>query len=119
MFCAACVVSFQGKNRCGPCKNFRARGLHRTGRLAPLAVLTLVVALVTGPLGFCLSLLGVNTHAGGQGSLALTIVLSLVGAALLEGPVIPMDGQHQQCRGGRSGAGCESWPTSGATSGRA
>jgi hypothetical protein len=84
-FCDACVVSFRGKTLCGPCKNFRARGLQRSARMAPLAVLTLVAALVTGPLSFCLSLLGVNSQSGGSGSLGLTIVLSLVGALL---PVI-------------------------------
>jgi hypothetical protein len=82
MFCDACLTPFQGKALCGPCKNFRARGLQRAARPAPLAVLAFVTALVTGPLSFCLSLLGVNSQAGGQGSLGLTVLLSVVGALL-------------------------------------
>jgi hypothetical protein len=81
-FCAACVVAFQGKTLCGPCKNFRVRGEQRAPRLAPTATLALVLALVGGPVGFCLSLFGVNSQANGQGSVALSIVLSLIGAAL-------------------------------------
>jgi hypothetical protein len=87
-FCDACVTTLVGKTLCGPCKNFRARGLQRAARTAPLVVLTLVAALVTGPLSFCLSLWGVNSQAGGSGSLGLTILLSVLGALLPAGGLV-------------------------------
>lgn len=45
-FCSACVVALQGQTLCGPCKNFRLAGLGRPARLAPLAVVSFVLALV-------------------------------------------------------------------------
>src|SRR5262249_60459103 len=51
-FCSACVLELQGQILCGPCKNFRLRSLSRPPRLAPLAVLALVVSLVGGPVSF-------------------------------------------------------------------
>jgi len=87
-FCTDCVVAFQGKTLCGPCKNFRVRGEQQTPRIAPLATLALVVGLVGGPVSFCLSLLGVNSQANGQGSVGLSIVLSIVGAAFPIGGLV-------------------------------
>src|SRR5262249_26054512 len=44
-FCAGCVVTLQDKTVCGPCKNFRVRGLNRPARVTPLSIITLVVGL--------------------------------------------------------------------------
>jgi hypothetical protein len=87
-FCADCVVVFQGKTLCGPCKNFRVRAEQRVPRIAPMATLALIVALVGGPVSFCLSLLGVNLQTNGQGSVVLSIVLSLIGAAFPIGGLV-------------------------------
>jgi hypothetical protein len=48
-FCSACVVTLQGQTLCGPCKNFRVRGLNRPARMAPLAIIAFVLALVCAP----------------------------------------------------------------------
>src|SRR6516164_11433472 len=46
-FCGACVVSFQGKTLCGPCKNLRVRSLTRPPRVSGLAVTSTILALFT------------------------------------------------------------------------
>jgi hypothetical protein len=53
-FCDNCVAPFQGQTLCGPCKNFRVRTLSRPPRVSGLAVVSAVLALITGPLAFCL-----------------------------------------------------------------
>jgi hypothetical protein len=79
-FCPACVVELQGRPVCGPCKNFRLRGLSRPARLAPLAVIALVVALASGPVAFCLPTIAVSWQVNG-GPAVVTVVVSLVGMA--------------------------------------
>lgn len=80
-FCSACVVELQGQPVCGPCKNFRLRGLSRPTRLAPLAVVALVVALASGPVSFCLPAFAAGWQIGGGGNPAVTVVVSLVAMA--------------------------------------
>lgn len=53
-FCADCVVSFQGRSLCAPCKNYAVRRLQKPPRITALAILAPVVALVLGPLGMLL-----------------------------------------------------------------
>jgi hypothetical protein len=80
-FCAGCVVTLQGQSVCGPCKNFRVRGLNRPARVTALSVITLVIGLVSGPVTFCLGLF----NMGGQQmnpSIAVVIMLTLVGLVL-------------------------------------
>jgi hypothetical protein len=53
-FCAACVVTFRGLVLCGPCKNFRVHGLEQPPRVSGLALASLILAFVTGPLALIL-----------------------------------------------------------------
>jgi hypothetical protein len=85
-FCPACVVELRGQPVCGPCKNFRLRGLSRPARLAPLAVITLVVALASGPVSFCLPTMAAGWQVNG-GAVVATVVVSLMGMAF---PVIAL-----------------------------
>jgi hypothetical protein len=70
-FCSACVVTLQDRVLCGPCKNFRIRGLQRPKQVPALAVLALVAGLASGPLSFCLTVPIFNPQTGGQPALAL------------------------------------------------
>lgn len=79
-FCSACVVELHGRPVCGPCKNFRLRGLSRPARLAPLAVVALVVALASGPVAFCLPTIAASWQVNG-GPVIVTVLVSLVGLA--------------------------------------
>ena len=77
-FCPNCIVELQGKTLCGPCKNFRVRGVTRPNRIPGLAVAALIVGLVSGPVTFCLALVG----AGPQGSVFVGAAFSLIGLLL-------------------------------------
>jgi hypothetical protein len=79
-FCPACVVKLQGKTLCGPCKNFRIRGISRPARMAHQAVLAFVLAAVSGPVAFVMSIIGLG--AGKNGAPAPGVVLCLIGLAL-------------------------------------
>jgi hypothetical protein len=87
-FCSACVVNLGGQTLCGPCKNFRIRGLHRPSRMTALSIIAAVVALVGGPLTFCLTMVGVNPAINTQGSVALSIVMCLVGLLVPAGGLV-------------------------------
>jgi hypothetical protein len=76
-FCSACVVTLQGATLCGPCKNFRVRGLHRRARVGPLAIAALVLSLLSGPVTVVLDLMAIGTRAVGN-PLAFALLLSLV-----------------------------------------
>jgi hypothetical protein len=76
-FCPNCVVELQGATVCGPCKNFRIRGLSRPGRVPGLAVVALIVGMVSGPVTFCLTLFG-----GQQGVPAWGILISVLSLIL-------------------------------------
>ena len=60
-FCPLCLVTFQGKPMCGPCKNFRARLLQKPLRTPIFAWMSLALALVLGPLAMCILPLGVSS----------------------------------------------------------
>jgi hypothetical protein len=81
-FCSACVLSFQDKTLCGVCKNFRIRGLNRPAHVSAMAIIAAVVALGSGPITFCLTMFPLGAAVKGQGNLALTIALSIVGLVL-------------------------------------
>jgi hypothetical protein len=70
-FCAACVATLQETTLCGPCKNFRVRGLHRRSHVAPLAIAAFVVALISGPVAFVLGLVAVGSRSLTGMSIAL------------------------------------------------
>src|SRR5207253_3533762 len=63
-FCPACVVVVRGKTLCGPCKNFRLARMQRAPQVSTMAVVSLVLALVGGPLSFCLSMFSRINDAG-------------------------------------------------------
>lgn len=83
-FCPNCVVEQQGKTLCGPCKNFRIRGMHRPTKVPGLAVVAMIVGLVSGPVTFCMTLFG----AGPQGSIFIAVALSLLGLLLPVGGMV-------------------------------
>jgi hypothetical protein len=87
-FCSACVVTLQGQTLCGPCKNFRIRGLGRPARMAPLALVALIVALVAGPVSFFLTMMAIGLQATPEGSVAGAVVVSLFAAALPAGTLV-------------------------------
>jgi hypothetical protein len=60
-FCADCLVTLQGESLCGPCKNFRVRLVDMPPRVSTMAVVSLILALVTGPLALCVLPLGRST----------------------------------------------------------
>jgi len=68
-FCADCVVTLQGTLLCGPCKNYRVRRLLRPPRLSGLALTSALLALVSGPLVFCL-----YPFAAASGALLLSLL---------------------------------------------
>jgi hypothetical protein len=53
-FCNDCTLVFQGVQVCGPCKNYRVRALQEPRQLSTLALVSLILALVAGPLALCL-----------------------------------------------------------------
>jgi hypothetical protein len=61
-FCATCLVTLDGANLCGPCKNFRVRTLELPPRNSPSAIFSMVIALLIGAvLAFCLLPFSGNT----------------------------------------------------------
>lgn len=62
-FCGDCLVELQGKTLCGPCKNFRIRRLHTPPRVSGMAVSALLIAMLSGPLAWCVWLMAVALSA--------------------------------------------------------
>lgn len=56
--CRDCLVQFQGQPLCAPCKNQRVKALQKPPATSQLALVSLLLALFTGPLAFCLHPLG-------------------------------------------------------------
>jgi hypothetical protein len=77
-FCERCVVPFQDAVVCGPCKNFRVRTLQRPPRPSTYAIISLVVALVGAPIGFCAPNMA---HGTGTGSPLAVLAAAVVGLA--------------------------------------
>jgi hypothetical protein len=77
-FCEDCLVYVQGKALCGPCKNFRIRVLHQPMPTSQLALVSLLLALFTGPLAFCLFPMGLNFGTQKLSLLALVPQLTAV-----------------------------------------
>jgi hypothetical protein len=86
-FCAACLVRLQGRTLCGPCKNFRVRALNRPSRSSPLAIVALVVALVTSPVAFVITLMAIGLQVQG-GPVPGVALLCLAGLALPAGALV-------------------------------
>src|SRR5262249_57603807 len=79
-FCADCLVAFQGESLCGPCKNFRVRIVDTPPRVSTMALVSLILALITGPLALCVLPLGRTT---GTFYLSLAPLLPQVAALVL------------------------------------
>ena len=79
-FCADCLLHFQWRTLCGPCKNLRLRATDRPGTISGKAVLAVVLAMGAGPGVACLWPLG------SSGLVTLLCVLALftqIGAVVL------------------------------------
>lgn len=90
-FCSACLVVVRGKTLCGPCKNYRLARIQGPPRTSGMAIVSLVLAIIGGPLSFCLSTAGRMNDLGTSpttlawsvgGSLLPLIALLLAFAAL-------------------------------------
>jgi hypothetical protein len=84
-FCSACVVTLQGRTLCAPCKNFRVRVIDRPAPASAMAIVSFVVALISGPVSFILGIVAVGLNEssdGGGGVLLCLLALALPGVAL-------------------------------------
>jgi hypothetical protein len=77
-FCSKCVLTLQDEVLCGPCKNFKVRGMQRPTRLTPLAILAAVLGVAAGMMSFCLSLVGGASQAQSAGGGLVAAVFGLV-----------------------------------------
>ena len=107
-FCGDCLIKFQGVTLCGPCKNFRVRGMELPPATSSLATASVAISLLTGvPLVFCLLPFGQSVLS----LLALLpqlVALGLGGRAALpggEGGQVrqPGVGRHRRRRRGPDG----------------
>jgi hypothetical protein len=78
-FCPACTVVVRGKTLCGPCKNYRVARLQRPPSVSGMAIVALILAILGGPVSFCLSTYGRVTEIGAA---PITIAFG-IGALLL------------------------------------
>jgi hypothetical protein len=106
-FCSACVVRLQDRTLCGPCKNFRIRGLHRPARTSPMSIIALITALVSCPVCFFISLMAIGMYrlqggdqGGAVGLCLVALVLPTVGLVL--GCLALRDVERSPAVGGRS-----------------
>ena len=82
-FCASCLVALEGATLCGPCKNFRVRGLELPPRNSTAATLSLLIALVTGGvLSFCFLPFGSNVAISVLSLLSLVLELVALGLGI-------------------------------------
>lgn len=82
-FCAACLATLQGDVLCGPCKNHRVRALQKSAPFSSMAVLSLALALLAGPLTFCFLPLGRSSTFLGYLALLPQIGALVLGATAL------------------------------------
>jgi hypothetical protein len=76
-FCTACVLQVRGKTLCAACKDFRLSRLQRPPRVSGLAVASLIVAIIGGPISFCLSITA-RVNEGGVSVLGLFFCLMAI-----------------------------------------
>jgi hypothetical protein len=87
-FCSACVVTLQGQTLCGPCKNFRIRGLNRPARLTPLSIVSFVLALVVTIVCLFLTFMAIGFQMSLEHGTAVAVVICLVGLLLAGGEML-------------------------------
>ncbi len=101
-FCPRCVVTFQGVVLCGPCKNFRVRGLQRPLSITVLSVVAPVIGLLATVFLFFLFVLPVSLDAEPLTRTLLTLLGLIVAlAALGLGVFAVWQIDSQAGRGGR------------------
>jgi hypothetical protein len=81
-FCEDCIVTFQGKVLCGPCKNFRIRQMHQSAELSLLALFSPILALVGGFVGLLMSAIAISLGAPVLGFLSVAPQLGALGLGL-------------------------------------
>ena len=81
-FCDDCIMTFQGKVLCGPCKNFRMRQMHRPTELSLLALFSPIVAVAGGFAALFMSAIAVHSGAPGLGFLSVAPQLGAFGLGL-------------------------------------
>ena len=102
-FCQDCLVYLQAKPLCGQCKNQRLRALHRELPTSQLALLSLLLALFTGPLAFILYAMGVMGRGDTSKFPLLGLVPQLIALALESGPcsvskrTVPWAARRSRC----------------------
>ncbi len=97
-FCDDCVVQFQGKTLCGPCKNFRLRRTDKTSNLSGKALSALIVAMAAAPTVACLWPFGLNALVVMVALLALLAQL----AAVVLGSLALWDTEHNPRLAGKA-----------------
>jgi hypothetical protein len=87
-FCSACVVAMQGRTLCGPCKNFRVRKQTRPPRLASLAIVAFILALVTTLAGLFLVFIAVGVELGMENGVFVALLFCLIALLLAAGELV-------------------------------
>jgi hypothetical protein len=109
-FCPRCLVEFQGRRLCGPCKNYRVRLLQRPPRMSGLAVGALIAGVASTPFVVCLTLAPVQSGEPGTVFGCAVVGMAIGAAALLLGLAGLRQVEGQAAMGGRglamTGAAC-------------
>jgi hypothetical protein len=87
-FCSACVVTLQGRTLCGPCKNFRIRGLNRPARVASLAVVAFVLALVSTVVCLFLTFLAIGLQTTMNSGVVGAVVVCAIALIMAGGELV-------------------------------
>ena len=124
-FCSACVVTLQGQTLCGPCKNFRIRGLNRPARVASLAVVAFVLALVSTVVCLFLTFMAIGFQSGVEKGMVMAVVLCAIALILASGELAVgwlalrqidgkanLSGRGLAMTGVTAGAACVVWSAS-------
>jgi hypothetical protein len=84
-FCGDCVLTFQGKTLCGPCKNFQVRGRQRPPRISVMAIFSPLVAMISAPpLGFTLFVVaGLSAQTSTNNTAGMLGTVAVVGLAAI------------------------------------
>jgi hypothetical protein len=102
-FCDQCIVRLHKQVLCGPCKNLRVRNLLKPGQSSAKALISLVLGLVGGLIGFCAGLAPTTTPGNPEQGILFPVLGSLLpGAALLLGCVALRDIEEKPRLGGRA-----------------
>lgn len=80
-FCGHCLVTFQKRVLCGPCKNAVVRALDEAPKISVLAVTSALLALAVSVVGFCLLPLGTTLDMLPLAVFTLLIQLVVLGLA--------------------------------------